>query len=100
VHTRFQAHDASDKAYFIAGKVRQDCTNRIIATVRTSPSRSKADFDALAEKIESAWYDAVKGEVIEEGKDKGKRKGEVDETEVKANAERLLVSLFSCTAVP
>jgi hypothetical protein len=92
VHTRFQSHDASERDYFIAAKPRTDCLNRIVATVRMSQSRSKADLDSLAEKIENAWYDVVKGEKITEGKDKGKRKGEVDETELKANAERLIVS--------
>jgi phenylpyruvate tautomerase PptA (4-oxalocrotonate tautomerase family) len=65
VHIQFVPQDASDGNYFMAGKSKVTSSNRIIANVRTSPSRSKADFDALAEKIERAWYDAVEGSVAD-----------------------------------
>ncbi|KAM3500172.1 hypothetical protein MY11210_009543 [Beauveria gryllotalpidicola] len=60
VHVQFVAHDINDRNYFMAGKPRTNNSNRIIGVVRTSPARKKSDFDALAAKIESAWYDALK----------------------------------------
>jgi Putative oxalocrotonate tautomerase enzyme len=94
VNVRFISHDASDKSYFIAGKSREDSTNRILGYVRTSSSRTKADFDSLAEKIEDAWKAAVYGPLIEEGKEKGKREKEVDESERSRLARKLLVVAF------
>lgn len=94
VHIRFSAHDATDKNYYVAGKPRFTSTNRILGMVRTSSARSKSDFDTLAAKIEEAWYDALKGEMIEEGKDKGKRKGEVNETEQDREVMALMVVAF------
>ncbi|UPL03080.1 hypothetical protein LCI18_014014 [Fusarium solani-melongenae] len=43
----------------MAGKRRTVNSNRIIGVVRTSPARTKADFDALAARIEAAWYSAL-----------------------------------------
>jgi len=97
VHTIFKSHDASDCSYFVAGQARETCTNRIVAQVRTSAKRSRADFDALAEKIETAWYDELKGGPVdddEKSKNKGKRPGEVDESEREAEAKRLLMITF------
>ena len=48
----------------MAGSVRVNATNRILAMVRTSEKRTKADFDALAEKLENEWYDTVSGEKV------------------------------------
>ena len=94
VNVCFSSHDATDKSYYVAGKPRTECTNRIIGYVRTSSSRSKSDFDALAEKIEDAWHAAVYGDMIEEGSDKGKRKKEVDETDKQKVARKLLAVAF------
>ncbi len=94
VHVRFTSHDATDHSYFVGGKPRTDCTNQIIGYVRTSSSRSKSDFDGLAEKIEEAWRAAVYGEMITEGKDEGKRQKEVDETDRERTARNLLVVAF------
>jgi len=91
VHVNFISHNASDQSYFVAGEPSVTSTNRIAGFVRTSPARTKSDFDNLAAKIESAWYDVVNGEMIEEGKDKGKRKAEVDQTERDREAKKLLV---------
>jgi hypothetical protein len=63
VHVLFHHADASAQNYYLAGQVRTSSTNRILAQVRTSSSRSKTDFDTLAEKIELAWLDVVKGEI-------------------------------------
>lgn len=59
VNVRFIKEDPSDGSYFVAGKKRTDNSNRILGFVRTSPSRTKADFDKLALRMEEAWYDAV-----------------------------------------
>ncbi|PWY74480.1 putative cis-3-chloroacrylic acid dehalogenase [Aspergillus sclerotioniger CBS 115572] len=59
VHIRFIPHDASDGNYFMAGRPRLINSNYIVGIVRTSPARSKSTFDALAAKIETAWYEAV-----------------------------------------
>ncbi|KAM5378777.1 hypothetical protein ACJZ2D_004250 [Fusarium nematophilum] len=72
VHVHFKAHDASDGSYFMAGKPRTTNSNRIIGIVRTSPARSKSDFDTLAAKIEETWYDVV-GSWPGEGSDETKR---------------------------
>ena len=60
----FHSEDASNGDYFMAGSVRVNATNRILAMVRTSEKRTKADFDALAEKLENEWYDTVSGEKV------------------------------------
>lgn len=57
VNVKFHAEDASEDEYFMAGQVRNNATNRILGMVRTSEQRTKKDFDELAEKVESAWYD-------------------------------------------
>ncbi|KAF6829360.1 hypothetical protein CPLU01_08002 [Colletotrichum plurivorum] len=59
VHTRFNVQHASDGTYFMAGKPRLTNCNRITGVVRTSPARTKSDFDALAASIEAAWHDVV-----------------------------------------
>ena len=94
VNVHFKACDATDYSYYVAGEPRNTNTNRIHANVRTG-SRTKKDFDDLAAKIEGAWKDAIDGEKITEGKDKGKRKGEVDETDRQREAKELLFVVFS-----
>jgi len=94
VNVHFHDEDASNENYFMAGAARVNATNRIFAMVRTSDQRTKAHFDALAEKIENEWYDTVIGEKITEGKDKGKRKGQDDETETQRGAKKLLFVVF------
>ncbi|RAL03498.1 uncharacterized protein BO80DRAFT_442621 [Aspergillus ibericus CBS 121593] len=69
VHIRFIPHDARDGNYFMAGRPRLTNSNHIVGIVRTSPARPNSAFDALAAKIESAWYEAVHsqlGEGLEE----------------------------------
>ncbi|KAF2226091.1 hypothetical protein BDZ85DRAFT_258581 [Elsinoe ampelina] len=61
VHVRFIPEDSAGVNYFMAGKPHQNNANRVVGIVRVSEKRSKSDFDALGEKIEKAWYDAVKG---------------------------------------
>jgi phenylpyruvate tautomerase PptA (4-oxalocrotonate tautomerase family) len=68
VHVRFIFENGSDGAYFVAGKLRPNKSNSIVGVIRTSPSRSKEDFDNLGEQIEKSWYDAVGGSI--EDKDK------------------------------
>jgi hypothetical protein len=64
--------------------------------VRQSSSRSKADFDGLAEKIETEWYAVLSGE-RDESEGTKKKEGEITESE--AEARRLLVSIDrSCPA--
>jgi len=56
------APDNGDNTYFLAGEVvapNAAGPNRILAQVRTSPKRTKAIFDDLAEKIEMKWYEIV-----------------------------------------
>ncbi|KAM0558103.1 hypothetical protein ACHAPJ_005270 [Fusarium lateritium] len=60
VHVRFFEEHNGDDAYFVAGKSHPATSNRVIGIVRTSASRSKADFDDLGAKIEEAWYNALK----------------------------------------
>jgi phenylpyruvate tautomerase PptA (4-oxalocrotonate tautomerase family) len=64
VNVLFHSEDASNGDYYMAGNVRVNATNRILAMVRTSEKRTKADFDALAEKLENEWYDTVSGEKV------------------------------------
>jgi phenylpyruvate tautomerase PptA (4-oxalocrotonate tautomerase family) len=64
VNVLFHAEDASDENYFMAGAARTKATNRILAMVRTSDKRTKADFDALAEKLEDEWWNVVSGEKV------------------------------------
>ncbi|KAK0376920.1 hypothetical protein CLIM01_05709 [Colletotrichum limetticola] len=82
VHVNFikQEPKSDDGTYFMAGKSHTSNSNRIVALVRTSASRTKDDFDALAAKIEDAWNGAVK----EPGKE-----AEFDE------AKRLLMVVFT-----
>jgi phenylpyruvate tautomerase PptA (4-oxalocrotonate tautomerase family) len=56
------APDNGDNTYFLAGEPMAHNAagpNRILAQVRTSPKRTKAIFDDLAEKIERKWYEIV-----------------------------------------
>lgn len=63
--------------------------------MRTSSARPRSAFDSLAASIEEKWYDAVNGgPPDEEGKNKGKRPGEVDQTDKDEDAKRLLVCLY------
>lgn len=94
VNVLFHPEDASNENYYMAGTPRVNATNRIFAMVRTSDKRTKAVFDALAEKLENEWYNIVSGEKITEGKEKGKRKGENDETENQRVAKKLLFVVF------
>ncbi|EXF79854.1 hypothetical protein CFIO01_08311 [Colletotrichum fioriniae PJ7] len=82
VHVNFikQESKSDDGTYFMAGKSHTSNSNRIVALVRTSASRTKDDFDALAAKIEDAWNGAIK----ESGKE-----AEFDE------AKRLLMVVFT-----
>ena len=76
VNVLFKPQDASEANYFVAGKPKETCTNRIVGMLRTSDKRTKADFDAVAEQIEKAWYEVVSGEVVEdEEKDTEGKKG-------------------------
>ncbi|KAI1073146.1 hypothetical protein LB507_009104 [Fusarium sp. FIESC RH6] len=59
VHVRFFPEDNKDNTYFVAGDPHPDTSNRIIGLVRTSASRSKEDFDKLAEAIEESWYEIL-----------------------------------------
>lgn len=59
-----------------------------------SSSRSKSDFDGLAQKIEEAWRAAVYGEMITEGQNQGKRQKEIDELDRDRVARKLLVMAF------
>lgn len=94
VHVKFTTHDASRNTYFLAGKPLTASTNRIIGMVRTSEKRTKKHFDDLAAQIEEAWYDVVSGKKIEEGKNEGKRKDEVDDSEGTRQAKKLIVVAF------
>lgn len=60
VNVIFKQENPNGGTFFIAGKQRASNTNRISGHVRTSPQRTKADFDALAASIEEAWYATVK----------------------------------------
>ncbi|KAL0940010.1 uncharacterized protein CTRU02_206620 [Colletotrichum truncatum] len=57
VHVNFIKQDAEAPAgtYFMAGKPRSSNSNKIMGVVRTSPNRTKADWDKLAADIETAW---------------------------------------------
>lgn len=70
VHVQFTRSDESGSTnYYMAGKRRSAVSNRIVGVVRTSQTRTKADFDALAERIEEAWYSALGGEPEEAGEE-------------------------------
>jgi len=94
VNVKFHAEDASADEYFMAGQVRPNSTNRIDAMVRTSEKRTKKDFDELALKVESAWYDVVIGEVETEGSNKGKRKNVNEQSDKTRDAVKLLFVVF------
>ncbi|KIV95498.1 hypothetical protein PV10_03147 [Exophiala mesophila] len=59
---QYLAPTSTSTTYFLAGKPTAHHPagpNRIFAMVRVSPQRTKADFDALALKIENKWYEVV-----------------------------------------
>ncbi|GKT43596.1 uncharacterized protein ColSpa_03777 [Colletotrichum spaethianum] len=62
VHVSFSYQDSKtdDGTYFMAGKLHSGNSNRIVALVRTSASRTKEDFDNLAASIEDAWNKALR----------------------------------------
>ena len=93
VNMQFTSLDPSDGNYFIAGKPRPEGYNRITGMVRTSESRTKKDFDNIAEKIEQIWDEVVRGidpenEKEKEGDDKNKKKNEESESEREAKKLR------------
>ena len=91
MNRQFTSLDPSDGDYFIAGKVRTEGYNRITGMVRTSESRTKKDFDNVAEKIEQIWDEVVRGiepEKEKEDDDKNKKKNEETETEREAKKLR------------
>jgi len=102
VNISFTPVDATENNYFVGGTARPNACNRILGLVRQSPSRTKADLDKLAEKIESAWYDVVTGEVVQEGqgdksqhgRDIGKRRGVDHETTREKDAKKLMFVMF------
>lgn len=55
------APSTNESVYFVGGEPTPEPQgpNRILAMVRVGSSRKKADFDTLAEEIETAWFDAV-----------------------------------------
>jgi len=60
-HLRQDTHSTT---YFLAGQpVAHNAAgpNRILGMVRQGPSRTKADFDRLAKRIEDAWDEVVSG---------------------------------------
>ncbi|TDZ28385.1 hypothetical protein C8035_v007598 [Colletotrichum spinosum] len=61
IHVNFTKHEnkADDGTYFLAAKSCANKSNCITAQVRTSNTRSKADWDRLAEDIETKWNEAV-----------------------------------------
>lgn len=61
VHVSFFLQ-TSPNVHFLAGKPRPSGANRIVGIVRTSASRPKSAFDNLAQQIEDAWHEAVKGD--------------------------------------
>lgn len=88
------SHNATDQSLYIAGHPHTTSSNRILAFVRHNSTRAKSTYDTLASHLDSAWRDAIYGEVITEGKDKGKRPKEVDEIERDMLARKLLAVAF------
>lgn len=100
VHVNFKSSDATDQNYFVAGTPRTDSTNRIVGLVRTSESRTQEHWQELAHDIEEAWYDAVNGEIIEGGKNEGKRKNALSDTQNVIEAKKIrLVTFYPMIAV-
>lgn len=96
VHVYFHPTNPSDGSYFLAGKPRLDNSNSIVAFVRTSAARTKASFDALAEKIEDAWDVVVRDEGEEQGDENGHgAAGEQQEAGAREDAKRLLKISFT-----
>ncbi|OAR00090.1 hypothetical protein LLEC1_01078 [Akanthomyces lecanii] len=59
VNVRFIKEDLTLGNVFVAGKREDKTSNSITSFVRTSDSRTKADFDKVASEIEDAWYAIV-----------------------------------------
>lgn len=59
VNVHFVKEDLAQGNFFIAGKREDKISNSIISYVRTSDSRTKADFDKVCSEIEDAWYAIV-----------------------------------------
>ncbi|ATY62386.1 hypothetical protein A9K55_009236 [Cordyceps militaris] len=59
INVRFIAEDLAKSHAFVAGVRVLKTSNSIISYVRTSPTRTKADFDKVAKAIEDAWYSTV-----------------------------------------
>ena len=63
VNVQFHSTASSKDDYYVAGGSIPP-PNRIFATVRTGPSRSKDTFDYVATQLENIWYDVVNGDEI------------------------------------
>lgn len=97
VQVSFHQHDASAQNNFLAGKPLKQSLNRIIAYVRSSSSRTKENFDKLAEDVEHAWY-VVVGERIEAEDEKEKKKKEKEQKET-PESEKIAKELMSVAFV-
>lgn len=63
VHVRFFPEHSPDHTYFVGGVSHSSSSNRIVGLVRTSASRSKEEFDKLAEAIEKGWNEILRVDV-------------------------------------
>ncbi|KIW31639.1 uncharacterized protein PV07_03257 [Cladophialophora immunda] len=83
---------ASD--FFLAGKPYNGgltSPNRIMATVRVGPKRTKERFDAFALRLQDAWYEVVNGP-----KEEGEANGSVNGHGEISKEERLARKLHLC----
>lgn len=71
INVLFKYEDITKENYFVAGKVKRNCTNRIKALVRTSEARRKEHFDNLASEIENAWDQVLSDSVTCENSQQG-----------------------------
>lgn len=94
VQVKYHHTNASTNDHFAGGKARSEASNRIMGYVRSSPSRTRADFLDVVEKIEHAWYVVVgerADEDEEDDKDKDKKKKDnKEESQTVKDAKQLL----------
>ncbi|KAJ0163763.1 hypothetical protein CTA2_2451 [Colletotrichum tanaceti] len=96
VHVSFSKQDPApdDGTYFMAGKSHPDISNRIVAVVRTSASRTKDDFDNLAASIEDAWNGALREGNSNAGGG-AEQAGQAEQVEVLDASKRLTMVVFT-----
>ena len=93
VQVKFQSQDPSHQNHFVAGKLRKQSSNRILAYVRAGSTRPQSAYEELAEQIENAWYVVLEERFEGTEEDVKKKEKEAKESSEKEKSAKELLSV-------